>query len=86
MAAAIRLPKIGDWVLYKLAGGCLRPALVVNVFAPYGSPVLANLIVFMDGSNDKSNWAIGVYDTPLTAWMPSAVQGDGPGQWQFPPQ
>lgn len=83
--AALRMPKVGDWVFYKLAGGCLRPALVVNVFDSGGYGPHVNMLIFMDGSNDKGQWAMGAEDVPCMAWMPSVPQGDGPGQWQFPP-
>lgn len=45
----------GHIVHYVLSNGEHRAAIVVRVFEPYGKEAgLANLIVFSDGSNDKS--------------------------------
>ncbi|MHB8928853.1 MAG: hypothetical protein ACYC9Q_14625 [Bacillota bacterium] len=75
-AGGPRLPKVGDWVFYKLGNECLRPALIVRVW----SPTCCNLVVFLDGSNDTNP------DGGCVSWTTSITCGDGPGQWQFPPE
>jgi len=49
--------KIGQQVYFVNAEGNERPAIIVNVFSQESG--CANLLVFVDGSNDK---AMTVYD------------------------
>jgi hypothetical protein len=50
-----------------------RPAQIVRVWTKEG-PKTANLVVFLDGSNDRSY--IGAADGSLMVWKTSAVIGD----------
>lgn len=65
-----------------------RPAFVVWEI---GHESLANLVVFLDGSNDRhllSDSRLGLYPVggdgfngALTAWATSRKRGDGIGEW-----
>ncbi|HYF94407.1 MAG TPA: hypothetical protein VD969_19485 [Symbiobacteriaceae bacterium] len=98
VSASIPKVPMGTPVLYRLLNGEQRPALVVRSW----SPGCANLVVFLDGSNDTDQWPNGLpartlerwwdqkgesHDStaaPLVVWATSAVQGDKPGQWNYP--
>lgn len=70
-----------------------RPAMVVRVWN-YGTPdEMVNLIVYPDGSNDWFSLSEQVGENQadkevasLAAWRTSVHQGDGDGQWCWPPK
>lgn len=76
-------PVEGRTVVLQIADGEWRPAQIVKVF----TPSCANLVVFLDGSNDDRYdlHAAGVYRQSETqkcvGWGTSRVQGDGVGEW-----
>jgi hypothetical protein len=74
----------GRTVLLQIADGEYRPAIVVKV----SSPETANLVVFLDGTNDADRLA-GLYlrdyePDALTAWAASRQRGESVGQWITP--
>lgn len=57
-----------------------RPAVVVHVFEQLHPP-LANLVVFIDGVNDRQEWE---ESKSLTVWRTSVKHGDAVGEWVWP--
>lgn len=72
---------IGEIVLFCVAEGVVRPALVVNEF---GSDLL-NLRVFLDGSNDSALGRLPHEVRRLStdiAWCTSVPRGEAVGEWR----
>lgn len=85
------VPIIGDLVYYKLGNewnrpGELRPAMIVRVWSEF----TVNLLVFVDGDNDKFMGAEGWETVPgHTLWKTSVPRienaEEGPGaSWFYP--
>lgn len=70
-------PKVGENVIYCIAEGQWRPAVVVQTWG--GSA--ANLVVFLDGGNDNRYPNTGE-DGALTVWKTSQMPGDLIGNWK----
>lgn len=91
MAENLVIPIPGDLVYYKLGNewnrpGELRPAMIVRVW----SDTTVNLLIFVDGDNDKFMGAEGWETVPsYTAWKTSVPrienvkEGSGAG-WFYP--
>lgn len=67
-------PVEGRSVVYQIAEGEWRPAQIVQVF---GSTNRANLVVFLDGTNDVRYG----YDGSLTYWATSRLLGTNVGEF-----
>lgn len=90
----MRSPAIGDWVLFTLDNGEVRPALCVN---DAGDGPATNLLVFLDGANDIGQSVCGIGIPPAhnnLLWLPMvmpspavkermALEGEEPhpGRW-----
>ena len=73
------IPQQGRSVVYQIAENVWRPAQIVEVWTEEG-PRTCNLVVFLDGSNDKVHGFDGL-DGSLTYWATSRVLGDAVGQY-----
>lgn len=60
-----------------------RPAIVVN---DWGSGVHPNIQVFLDGSNDARYGFTSEECARGTAWRTSVDEGEGVGEWRWPPR
>lgn len=67
-------PVEGRSVVYQIAEGEWRPAQIVQVFGSINS---ANLVVFLDGDNDKRYG----FDGSLTFWATSRKLGTEVGEF-----
>jgi hypothetical protein len=77
------IPAPGRSVVYQVAEGEFRPAQIVRVWSTEG-PRTVNLVVFVDGSNDRHlPCAAGASDDDLRArpllWKTSITLGDAGG-------
>ena len=85
-------PSIGRIVHFRLSEDHVRPAVIVR---DWGGGTL-NLQVLYDGTNDvpglgTANDAEGEFPTEDEGraglgWKTSIVEGDGVGQWSWPPR
>lgn len=78
-------PAEGRSVVYQVDEGVFRPAQIVRVWSESG-PKTCNLVVFLDGSNDRRlPCVVGREDEELTRapllWKTSITLGDGVGQY-----
>jgi hypothetical protein len=88
------IPTTGRLVHFRIGGTDeapkLRPALVVEDWgiteAPNTDQGAVNLVVFLDGSNDKAKdrAKVGLPEKGLTGWVTSRTRGKGIGQWREP--
>lgn len=83
--SATIIPSIGRTVHFVLANGQHRPAVIVRVFDEPPTPTsVANLQVFLDGSNDAPAREPGASDL---LWRTSVHQDAAemkPGTWHSP--
>lgn len=72
------VPAVGRNVVFQIAEGEYRPAQIVKLWAEH-EPYTANLIVFLDGSNDAG---FGGKGDVHTTWATSRYYGPGVGNYQ----
>lgn len=79
----IQKPSIGRNVEYNSVSG-KRLAFIVGLVAPNPSEV--NLLVILDGPNDREFEGVG--GEPLGVWKGTVAHDDGgaPGTWRYPPR
>lgn len=73
-------PTIGRIVSFKISQEEIRPAIIVRVW----SDTCVQLQIFIDGTNDRNKGFNIEEQLRGIAWRTSVVQGDDPGQWQWP--
>jgi hypothetical protein len=83
--SALLIPSLGRIVHFVLPNGEHRPAIIVRVFDPVPTPAsVANLQVFLDGSNDAPARQPGASDLLWRTSVHQDAETMKPGTWHSP--